>query len=71
MSQLAADPHAEAREMFVEVDGLRQQNVIARLSATPGQVRWTGRDEGADNDCLTDTADAPGADPWPDAPPHR
>ena len=63
MSQLANDPHAQARQVFVDVDGLTQQNVIARLSATPGQVRWTGRDEGADNASLTDIPDA--ADPWP------
>ncbi|WP_419910170.1 CaiB/BaiF CoA transferase family protein [Candidatus Poriferisodalis sp.] len=64
MSQLADDPHATSREVFVEVDGLMQQNVIARLSATPGQVRWTGRNEGADNNCLADIGDD--ADPWPD-----
>ena len=63
MSQLADDPHAQARQVFVEVDGLTQQNVIARLSATPGRVRWTGRDEGTDNASLTDIPDA--ADPWP------
>ncbi|WP_419842500.1 CaiB/BaiF CoA transferase family protein [Candidatus Poriferisodalis sp.] len=60
MSQLAADPHAQAREVFVEVDGLVQQNVVARLSATPGRVRWTGRRHGADDDCLAESADA-----WP------
>lgn len=64
MSQLATDPHTIAREMFLEVDGLVQQNVIARLSATPGQVRWTGRNEGADNSCL---AELDPADPWPKA----
>lgn len=63
MSQLADDPHAKAREVFVEVDGLMQQNVIARLSATPGQVRWTGRKEGADNHSLTNIPDD--TDPWP------
>ena len=63
MSQLAADPHVESRQVFVEVDGLVQQNVVARLSATPGRVRWTGRLEGADNDCLHQGSEA---DPWPD-----
>ncbi len=81
MSQLAADPHVTDRELFVEVDGLVQQNVIARLSVTPGQVRWTGRSQGADNDCLAglsassaddaadnvadDVAKSVAADPWP------
>lgn len=64
MSQLADDPHAKARGVFVEVDGIVQQNVIARLSATPGQVRWTGRKEGADNNCLDSLDDT---DPWPKA----
>ena len=63
MSQLAADPHIVEREAFVEVDGLVQQNVVARLSATPGTVRWVGRDEGADN---ADLASSDEADPWPD-----
>ncbi|WP_423916383.1 CaiB/BaiF CoA transferase family protein [Candidatus Poriferisodalis sp.] len=62
MSQLAADPHVKNRQVFVEVDGLVQQNVVARLSATPGRVRWTGRPEGADNDCLQQGSET---DPWP------
>ncbi|WP_420445772.1 CaiB/BaiF CoA transferase family protein [Candidatus Poriferisodalis sp.] len=68
MSQLSDDPHATARGVFVEVDGLVQQNVVARLSATPGRVRWTGRPEGADNACLAGVEDAgrSGADPWPE-----
>ncbi|WP_428116219.1 CaiB/BaiF CoA transferase family protein [Candidatus Poriferisodalis sp.] len=64
MSQLAADPHIVEREAFVEVDGLVQQNVVARLSATPGTVRWVGRDEGADN---ADLASSDETDPWPAA----
>ena len=64
MSQLAADPHIVEREAFVAVDGLVQQNVVARLSATPGTVRWVGRDEGADN---ADLASSDEADPWPAA----
>lgn len=62
MSQLAADPHIVEREAFVEVDGLVQQNVVARLSVTPGRVRWVGRDEGADNSDLDNSDEA---NPWP------
>ncbi len=50
MSQLAADPHAVAREMFIEADGFPMQGVAARLSATPGRAHWPGRGLGADND---------------------
>lgn len=37
MSQLTADPHVIARDVFVEVDGFPMTNVIARLSETPGR----------------------------------
>src|SRR4051795_12077942 len=40
MAELAADPHVRARDTLIEVDGVPMQNVIARLSATPGAVRW-------------------------------
>ncbi len=47
MADLAADPHLAAREATVEVDGVVMQNVIARLSATPGAIRWAGPPLGA------------------------
>ncbi|MFF6981246.1 CaiB/BaiF CoA transferase family protein [Streptomyces sp. NPDC008343] len=38
-----------------ELGPLRMQNVLFRLSATPGTIRWTGRPHGADTDeILTD-----------------
>jgi crotonobetainyl-CoA:carnitine CoA-transferase CaiB-like acyl-CoA transferase len=49
MADLAADPHVKARGILVEVDGVQMQNVVARLSATPGRVRWAGRPPGADD----------------------
>jgi crotonobetainyl-CoA:carnitine CoA-transferase CaiB-like acyl-CoA transferase len=49
VADLAADPHAVERGLFVEADGFRMQGVAARLSATPGEVRWPGRGLGADN----------------------
>src|SRR3954447_11432823 len=49
MAELAADPHVRARETIIEVDGVPMQTVIARLSATPGAVRWAGRPPGADD----------------------
>src|SRR5207302_3252837 len=50
MADIVADPHIVARQAITEVDGVPMQNVVARLSATPGRVRWTGRALGADND---------------------
>ncbi|MEY2422235.1 MAG: hypothetical protein QOI95_2302 [Acidimicrobiaceae bacterium] len=48
MEGIAADPHYAARESIVEVDGIPMQGLVARLSATPGQLRWAGRSLGAD-----------------------
>jgi crotonobetainyl-CoA:carnitine CoA-transferase CaiB-like acyl-CoA transferase len=48
MADIAADPHVVARKAIVDIDGTPMQNVIARLSATPGAIRWKGRDPDAD-----------------------
>ncbi len=50
MADIAKDPHYLARGSVVEVDGVPMQGPIARLSATPGFIRWAGRPLGADND---------------------
>jgi crotonobetainyl-CoA:carnitine CoA-transferase CaiB-like acyl-CoA transferase len=50
MADIAIDPHVQARETIVEVDGTPMQGLIARLSRTPGAIRWAGRSLGADND---------------------
>ncbi|MGI9623177.1 MAG: CoA transferase, partial [Acidimicrobiales bacterium] len=47
---LVTDPHAIERECFIEVDGMPMQNLVARLSDTPGEVRWAGREHDADGD---------------------
>jgi crotonobetainyl-CoA:carnitine CoA-transferase CaiB-like acyl-CoA transferase len=58
-ADLAADPHVTGREVLTRVPdpdfgSLLMQNLIARLSATPGRIRFTGRPAGADsNDILT------------------
>ncbi len=44
------DPHYQARKSLVEVasdrwPGMLQQNVVPRLSATPGGIRWAGPDQ--------------------------
>ena len=48
MADIAADPHYAARGTVVDVDGVPMQGLIARLSATPGRIRWAGRPLGAD-----------------------
>jgi crotonobetainyl-CoA:carnitine CoA-transferase CaiB-like acyl-CoA transferase len=49
MADLAADPHVQARESLTELDGVLMQNIVARLSKTPGRLRWAGRPLGADD----------------------
>ncbi|MEY2407024.1 MAG: hypothetical protein QOG39_1940 [Acidimicrobiaceae bacterium] len=52
MAGIARDPHYLARGTVVDVDGVPMQGLIARLSATPGAIRWAGRGLGADDDEL-------------------
>lgn len=51
------DPHFKAREALVRVPhpefrNLVMQNVVPRLSATPGEVAWPGPPAGAHNDAI-------------------
>ena len=48
MADIANDPHYAARGSIITVDGVPMQGLVARLSATPGEVRWPGRALGAD-----------------------
>jgi crotonobetainyl-CoA:carnitine CoA-transferase CaiB-like acyl-CoA transferase len=52
MGEVFKDPHFRDREVMVEVDGIVMQNVVARLSRTPGRVRHAGRRQGADQDLV-------------------
>ena len=52
MADIAADPHYRPRGAIVEVDGVPMQGLIARLSATPGALRWAGRELDADGDAI-------------------
>lgn len=49
MADILADPHYLARRAVIEVDGVPMQGLVARLSRTPGAVRWAGRPLGADD----------------------
>ncbi|HEY8449274.1 MAG TPA: CoA transferase [Bacillota bacterium] len=53
-SQILADPHFRYRQSLIQVPdpelgSLTMQNILARLSGTPGSIRWAGRPLGADN----------------------
>ncbi|MFI5682649.1 CaiB/BaiF CoA transferase family protein [Streptomyces sp. NPDC051636] len=52
-----ADPQYQALDTVTTVDDpelgpLRMQNVLFRLSATPGAIRWAGRPHGADTEAV-------------------
>jgi len=49
-ADMLEDPHYKARQSLVEVPsdrwpGIMQQNVVPKLSATPGGIRWAGPDK--------------------------
>ncbi|MFH0520133.1 CaiB/BaiF CoA transferase family protein [Streptomyces sp. M41] len=53
--EVMTDPQYAALDTITTVDDpelgpLRMQNVLFRLSATPGTIRWAGRPHGADTD---------------------
>ncbi|MFF5212769.1 CaiB/BaiF CoA transferase family protein [Streptosporangium sp. NPDC000396] len=52
---IMADPQLEALDAITTVEDpelgpVRMQNVMFRLTGTPGEIRWTGRPHGADTD---------------------
>jgi crotonobetainyl-CoA:carnitine CoA-transferase CaiB-like acyl-CoA transferase len=66
VADIMADPQLAALEAITTVDdpdlgAVRMQNVLFRLSGTPGAVRWSGRSHGEDTDrilgCLGLSAD--------------
>ena len=55
VADMVADPHVVARQVLTRVPDpelgvVLMQNVIARLSASPGRIRFTGRPPAADTD---------------------
>jgi crotonobetainyl-CoA:carnitine CoA-transferase CaiB-like acyl-CoA transferase len=50
MADIATDPHYAARDAIVELDGTPMQGLLAKLSRTPGVLRWQGRRLDADGD---------------------
>lgn len=56
-SDVANDPHIRQTQMLTEVDDpdlgpLLQHNVMWRMSESPGSIRFTGREHGADTDAV-------------------
>ena len=54
ISQIMEDPQYQALDSIVEVEDpelgrIKMQNMLFRMSDTPGRVRWSGRPRGADN----------------------
>ena len=50
MADIFADPHYRERGAITTVDGVPMPDVVARLSATPGRLRWAGRSIDADGE---------------------
>ena len=62
----SADPHLRERGAHVEVDGVLMAAPVARLEATPGEIREAGRALGADTESVLEAL-AAGPD-WPARP---
>jgi crotonobetainyl-CoA:carnitine CoA-transferase CaiB-like acyl-CoA transferase len=52
MADISDDPHYAARAAIVTVGDTPMQGLIARLSQTPGELRWPGRARDADGDAI-------------------
>lgn len=50
MEDIANDPHYAERGAIINVEGTPMQGIIAKLSETPGAVRWRGRPRDADGE---------------------
>jgi crotonobetainyl-CoA:carnitine CoA-transferase CaiB-like acyl-CoA transferase len=48
MADISVDPHYAARDAIVLVGDVPMQGLIAKLSSTPGVLRWSGRAADAD-----------------------
>lgn len=62
MEDIFDDPHFAARDVIIDVDGVVMQNVIARMSRTPGRIEHPGRPKDADTAAVTEVQG------WPSRP---
>ncbi len=68
IADVAADEHVRARGSLVEVDGVTMPGLVARLSRTPGEIRWAGRALGVDTaEVLAETGEQTGPETGTDA----
>ena len=51
-SDILADPQLAAIGAIANVEGIKMPNVIARLSATPGEIRRAGGKQGEDTEAV-------------------
>lgn len=58
MADIFADTHYLERSAIVTVDGVPMPNVVARLSRTPGSIRFAGRSADADAEQIRAELDA-------------
>lgn len=58
MKDIFEDAHFRERDMIVAVDGVKMQNLVARLSRTPGSLKHAGRPLDADGPDLRAALDA-------------
>jgi crotonobetainyl-CoA:carnitine CoA-transferase CaiB-like acyl-CoA transferase len=61
MADIFRDEHFRSRHIITEVGGVAMQNLVARLSKTPGAIRHPGRPVGADTDAVLAELDAASA----------
>lgn len=59
MADIFADEHFSARGSIADLDGIPMQQLVARLSATPGALRWAGRKLDSDGDAIRSELDDP------------
>ena len=48
MEDISTDPHYAARRAIIELSDTPMQGLVAKLSATPGSLKWAGRSLDAD-----------------------
>lgn len=58
MQQVIEDPHFIERESFTRVDGILMQNLIARMSKTPGKINSVGPKLGEHTEEIVDELNA-------------
>ena len=58
MQQVVEDPHFIERESFTRVDGILMQNLVARMSRTPGKINSVGPKLGEHTEDIVDELNA-------------